>query len=148
MPFRIALKFQKTKDIKYFKTTKHSLHIKNHYYKYEDYLEIWEHTHQIMSNERRKQNIKWYIYMWWWQLSPWATVTQVPQCQGPQSDPHHHDPSTSETSFAHKIKFNSPSPAPRPAMIWPCRSPTHPQPVSIHPTSAAGFSVPWLRSTR
>lgn len=28
-----------------FKTTKHSLCIKNHYYKQEDHLEIWEQTH-------------------------------------------------------------------------------------------------------
>lgn len=40
----------------------------------------------------------------------WLIVTQVPSVpRTTQSDPHNHDPSTSETSFAHKIKFNCPS---------------------------------------
>lgn len=98
-------------------------------------MEIWKHTHQIMSNGRSKQNVKWYVYMWGLQLSPWAIVAQVPSVpRTTQSDPHNHDPSTSETSSVHKIKFSCPSPAPRPGMIWPCQSPAHPQSAFIHPT--------------
>lgn len=36
------------------KTTKHSIRIKNHYYKYENYLEIWEQTQRVMFSERKK----------------------------------------------------------------------------------------------
>ena len=47
-----------------FKSTKHSLHIKNHYYKYVNYLETRQHICQMMLNERGKQSTKWYVCMY------------------------------------------------------------------------------------
>lgn len=71
-----------------FKSTRHSLHIKNHYYKYVNYLKTWQHICQMMLNERGKQHKMVCMYVCMYVSNDHNCLLGLssfksPQCQGP-----------------------------------------------------------------